>query len=147
LLTPQDELLTLSHPNLNTDIRGIGIFPLVNTPSFYVLTGQGCYFVTSFIPQQSEDPQAPAAEHVNIAVSPNPFRSSLSITTSDKTSREIIYQIYNPKGQLLHTIKAAGKDTAVWNGTDKTGKRVSKGLYIIKASMGGRVSVMKALKM
>ncbi|MCK4694705.1 MAG: T9SS type A sorting domain-containing protein, partial [Candidatus Cloacimonetes bacterium] len=76
---------------------------------------------------------------------PNPFypknkgiRSSSNTTIRYDLSKsgQVNLEIYNIKGQLVKTLvnefKTAGLYSAVWDGRDNTGLKVSSGIYLYK---------------
>ena len=68
---------------------------------------------------------------------PNPFRISTTImfSSSEKIAKNTNLEIYNVKGQKINEISVSnGTHSAVWDGTDKFGKRVNSGIYFIGVS-------------
>jgi len=67
---------------------------------------------------------------------PNPFASETKIGFSILGQKEIVLEIYNVLGQRVKTLLnrklPAGKQTALWDGTDDSGKRVAPGIYFYK---------------
>lgn len=72
---------------------------------------------------------------------PNPFNPVTTILFSTmESSRNTELAIYNSRGQKINTLvnekMPAGQYTAVWDGTDETGKPVSSGIYFYMLSSG-----------
>ncbi|MFC1898369.1 FlgD immunoglobulin-like domain containing protein [Candidatus Cloacimonadota bacterium] len=83
---------------------------------------------------------------------PNPFNPETTIsfsTTENTESTEIV--IFNLKGQrvktLLNQVLPAGHHSAIWNGTDDSGKPVSSGVYFYKLRTGDFEQSKKMLMM
>ena len=75
---------------------------------------------------------------------PNPFTNSLKIKYELKNKADITVDVYNMQGQKIKTMikqktQPPGKHQIVWNGTDKYGKEVKTGLYIIRLVTGRQV--------
>jgi ELWxxDGT repeat protein len=75
---------------------------------------------------------------------PNPFTDALTIpfeTKNDKTPVRIV--IYDQLGRMIadvvNTTYDAGTHEVKWDRTDTQGNKVQQGLYVIKASHGGKV--------
>ena len=64
---------------------------------------------------------------------PNPFNPITNIKFSLKTESKVSLTIYNIRGQKIKTLIndniQAGYHSVIWNGTDKSGKDVSSGIY------------------
>jgi len=78
---------------------------------------------------------------------PNPFNNQTTIGYKLKESVNTSLVIYNIKGQKVRTLVSdfskAGEFSAVWNGTDDFGKKVSNGVYYYKMSAGNFTAVRK----
>ncbi|MCK4654686.1 MAG: T9SS type A sorting domain-containing protein [Candidatus Cloacimonetes bacterium] len=73
---------------------------------------------------------------VNLINYPNPFNPTTTISYSLKENAKVSLNIYNIKGQKVKTLvnetKPAGEHSAIWNGRDSNGNRVSSGIYFYK---------------
>ncbi|MCF7794376.1 MAG: T9SS type A sorting domain-containing protein [Candidatus Cloacimonetes bacterium] len=83
---------------------------------------------------------------------PNPFNPETIISFSTTNSDELTQiQIYNLKGQkvkqLVNCQLEAGHHSAIWNGTDETGKTVSSGVYFYKMNSGNFHETRKMILM
>jgi hypothetical protein len=73
---------------------------------------------------------------------PNPFNPSTTITYNQSTeiNEDVQIMIYNLKGQKVKQYSAdnlSGKQySVVWDGTDRTNKSVSSGIYYYKITCG-----------
>jgi hypothetical protein len=82
---------------------------------------------------------------------PNPFSPNTTIRYSVKEQGNLQIHIYNTKGQLVKTLvnnnTKAGNFTAVWNGTDDNGIRVSSGIYFYRMQTAGVTQTRKMMLM
>ncbi len=80
---------------------------------------------------------------------PNPFSASTQINILCKNNNAPLeVKIYNLKGQLVKTLFQAipnEKNTLSWEGNDNAGKKVSSGIYFIKAQQGKNIQTRKIL--
>jgi hypothetical protein len=83
-------------------------------------------------------------EHIisNLSLSnfPNPFNSSTTIHYSLSKSSNVHLAIYSITGQkvidLVDKFLPVGNYQTLWNGTDKSGNKISSGIYIVKLDSG-----------
>jgi hypothetical protein len=80
---------------------------------------------------------------------PNPFNPSTSINYWLPQRSHVEIDIYNILGQKVTTLvnedRPAGAHTAVWDGTDGSGGRVSTGIYLYRIEAGSFVESRKML--
>lgn len=85
---------------------------------------------------------------INIAfnklkIFPNPFANNLTIAFEAKSINNFQLKIYTIQGKLINTLiddnKSPGKYEIMWNGTDKNGKGVNSGLYLIRLQAGRQI--------
>ena len=78
---------------------------------------------------------------------PNPFNPETTINYSVKTATNVNITVYNMKGQevtnLVSETVSAGSHTAVWNGTDYSGQKVTSGMYFYKLTAENHTSTKK----
>lgn len=78
----------------------------------------------------------------NLICYPNPFTAQTKIEYNVYKKCMVNLSIYNSKGQKIKTLNnkklQKGKYKHTWNGTDKNGKEVSPGIYIISLFVGGQ---------
>ncbi len=132
LLDADDVLTFLAHEDLQSSIQEIGLFPLVNTPSFYVINDTGFYFITGFIPIGNEDQLAPAPDASALKVYPNPATKDCRVSVSDGACISEL-KIYNLRGQLLRTIRQSAKELA-WDLCDDRETPLPAGIYLLRAA-------------
>ncbi len=124
------------------------------TYSFYVTAvytqGESEPSNTSTVTITGNEDETQVILPVGIAsVSPNPFRTAVTISYQNKTSQDVQIEIYNARGQLITRLSGwqntAGMHNAVWNGCDRQGNSVSNGVYYFRLVSPDGVSVRKAL--
>lgn len=97
------------------------------------------------LPVQEEDVPALAA---SINISPNPFNPSTTISYYLPQTGKVELSLYNLKGQKVKTIldkvHSAGTHQAIFEGTDKQGRALSSGVYLLRFSHSGG-SILKKL--
>lgn len=103
LYHPGDQICFCNHVSLDSPVKQMDTFPWVNTPSFYVLNGQGCFFLTDFL-TGNDDQLIPAIMRPNLSVFPNPVHNGASIMISGKLKGNEKLSLYNLKGQFIKTI-------------------------------------------
>jgi hypothetical protein len=78
---------------------------------------------------------------------PNPFNPTTTISYSIPQDENVKLSIYNVKGQKVTTLvngnQTAGSYNAVWNGADKSNKKVSSGIYFYKIEAGKNTEMKK----
>ena len=80
---------------------------------------------------------------------PNPFDSRKEDTTFNfqlRQSADFSIKIYSVYGRLvkeLNTNGIAGSNEIRWDGTDDSGRKVSKGLYLAVVESGGAKVILK----
>ncbi len=82
---------------------------------------------------------------------PNPFNPSTAIRFDVPKTSSVNLKIYNVIGQEVATLLSrelpAGAFKVYWNGTDKTGKDVSSGVYFYRITAGDFVDTRKMILM
>jgi len=82
---------------------------------------------------------------------PNPFNPITYIAYSISEIGQVTIEVYNLKGQLVKTLvnefKETGEYSINWNGTDKTSKPVSSGVYLYKMKSGNYTTTRKMILM
>ena len=83
---------------------------------------------------------------------PNPFRSGSSTVFAYDlpVAGPVSISVYSVTGQLLRVLEErtmpAGRHSVTWDGRDKTGRRVSAGIYFVQMKAGS-VKVAKTVTM
>lgn len=74
---------------------------------------------------------------------PNPSSGNTTISFSLKETTHTSIKIYDLQGELINTLinekKKKGEYKIIWNGTDKNGKEVNSGLYLICLQAGRQI--------
>ena len=80
---------------------------------------------------------------------PNPFNPKTTITFDLPEKKEVVLQVFNINGRLVHTLirskLGAGKYSFDWEGIDQNGRSVTSGVYFIQIDIGSFRSIKKAL--
>lgn len=137
ILTPQHELIQLDHQSLSSGVKQMDTFPLVNTPSFYVINGQGCFYLTGFAPSAVDDEMAPGLSDNQLCPYPNPTSDKCTIELKDISGETCALKVYNLKGQLIRTcfgqVNQNGRELCLeWDLRKDDGSRVSPGVYLME---------------
>lgn len=78
---------------------------------------------------------------------PNPFNPSTTIKYTIPEQANVKLTIYNSLGQevatLINTAQNAGSYSVTWNGENKSGVKVSSGIYLFKLDAGNFVATKK----
>jgi len=93
------------------------------------------------IPSSVEDLHTPN-KFILSQNSPNPFNSSTTIEYAIPAgiSEQVCLKVYDLRGALVRTlvdeVHDSGVHSALWDGTDETGNKVSSGIYIYRLQAG-----------
>jgi len=94
----------------------------------------------------NEDELSPNPD-IKLSVYPNPFVDKVNIKYTPYSTGETVLSIYNIKGQLVRSYSGAAKagdpQHIQWEGNDKNGRSVSKGLYFCKIYMPDNKMIFK----
>ncbi len=101
LLDDEEQLIPLAHQDLASGVREMEVFPLVNTPSFYVINDSGCYFITGFLTPVQDETEIPAPAAWRFEIHPNPARGRLDLEFLGKAPDEAEVSLYDLKGRKL----------------------------------------------
>jgi flagellar hook assembly protein FlgD len=121
----------------------------VSENKFYIATyGDGVWiYDTTYI--TSTEKNETVEQNNRLKASPNPFSKQTRITYSINSPALVNITVYDMQGQTINTLinenKTNGKYETLWNGKDKTGKEVKKGLYLIRLKSGGEVRFCKVV--
>lgn len=92
-------------------------------------------------PSDNEDVTNP--DLAQISVSPNPFKTSTTMTVKAANNAPVAIEIYNMKGQLVKSYRQVtdqnGNASFSWNGTDNADHLVNSGVYFYKMTTGKNV--------
>ncbi len=103
LYHPGEQICFCNHVSLDSPVKQLDLFPWVDTPSFYVVNGQGCFIITDFL-TDNEDALIPELLRPNLSVYPNPAFSYASLKIAGKLRGNEALSLYNLKGQLIRAI-------------------------------------------
>jgi hypothetical protein len=94
------------------------------------------------------------APHITSMLSqnyPNPFNPETNISFDMPANGNAKLEIYNVKGQLVKSlfdgIATFGRNSLVWNGTDKGGQTVTSGIYFYRLSTDNHSETRKMMLM
>jgi endonuclease/exonuclease/phosphatase family metal-dependent hydrolase len=81
----------------------------------------------------------------------NPFATQADLVLSLPDARDSRIDVYDVRGRLVTTLLSrrlpAGEHNVTWNGTDRSGRNVSSGIYFVRASAGDWLGSMKLVRM
>ena len=104
------------------------------------------YPYLEYRPVSNDDPSVPVAQEL-LCIHPNPFNPCTTISFDLAKAAKVSVQIYNVKGQLVHTIIKAelrsGKSSYVWDGRDALENPLPSGLYFCVLKADGKPTVKK----
>jgi hypothetical protein len=136
LVNSEYQLIPLNDANLYSPIKQMDIFPLVNTPSFFVLNSAGCFFLTGFLPVEAEDELSPAVSNASINTYPNPAKDLSYVKYTCEVPILPVLKIYNLRGQLVKTIShsavKAKTGLFAWDLCKEDGTKAASGMYLMK---------------
>jgi len=96
----QSGLEQLDHPNLESPVRQLDVFPLVNTPAFYVINSEGCFFITGFPVSVSDPVKSPQVPDPGLRVAPNPGKGIISLSSAKAFTRPLV-TLYDLRGRTI----------------------------------------------
>ena len=107
----------------------------------YSLTG-GFWYAGGTVTGIGDDPVAapvPTALRIHPS-SPNPFSTSTTLAVDLPAGLPVEVRVYNLAGQLVRTLtdgfRAAGSHQITWNGADEGGRRLARGVYMLRTRVG-----------
>jgi hypothetical protein len=159
IVCPNDSILFVEMTGSGTSWEGIftppelGIYDVrVSASDIDGNTGVD-FYQFEYIGVNTDDSEIPDSRIV-FSNYPNPFNPttiiSFNLTAEHAESAEL--EIYNLKGQIIKTFVTfqnggLGTRSAIWDGTDDSGKPVGSGIYFYKLKAGNFTSVRKMLLM
>jgi len=118
----------------------------IDCPNIVVCTDQGAYYTCDLM-VGAEDNQATCIEMICY---PNPFDEETLISFTLNKPSNVSLHIYSIDGRRICNLLEMKcnnlKNRIVWNGTDKNGKAVNKGLYYCVLTIGENRIVKKLIK-
>jgi len=147
LLSPQNQLYPIIHPNLSSGVKQLGNYPLAQAPSIFVINYQGCLSITDFLPTDLEEEVIPSPQD-ELRVFPNPSHNQVRIVLDTKTLSPIKLKVYNLKGQLVKNafITQSTNNTTDWEWDliQSNGRKASPGIYFIVLQDANGQSIAKS---
>lgn len=127
---------TDNSPLISDEILSIAVHPQTGEVMIGTFLGLVSYMSDANTP-------APELDKSNVRVYPNPVRPDYNgVITVDGLSQSAEVKITTITGQLVYSGHANG-GLFTWNGRDKTGRRVSSGVYnIISTNMEGKKAIV-----
>ncbi|MBN1825066.1 MAG: hypothetical protein JW958_02290 [Candidatus Eisenbacteria bacterium] len=85
-----------------------------------------------FDPPTSVASPSPVRPPARLLAGPNPFRNGLELRLEGSVSRARSAAIYDPAGRLIRDWNPAPPCPILWDGTDRAGRSVADGVYLIR---------------
>ncbi len=140
LKAPDDSLIPLSHPVLHYPVWDLEVFPLVNTPSFYVLNLAGIYFLTGFSPVEANDLVVPPVADWNATLFPNPAKSWTELCFSSGIPRGAKISLYDLKGRKIANLEPVQSNPASLSFDLPS---LPGGIYLLRLTAEGRCQTLR----
>jgi hypothetical protein len=94
------------------------------------------------------DGKLPAALVIT-SVAPNPFNPRATVAFAVPEAGPVRLQVFDLRGRLVRTLEdgqlSAGRHTAIWDGSDRSGRQAATGVYFIRLDDGRRAVTTKAV--
>ncbi len=105
----------------------------------------------NFVPNPLEStPEIHTQNKPALTTYPNPFANTLNIKFNTTQTAKVLLTVYNLNGQLVKTLlnrsQPPGLHQTIWNGTDKNGKEVTNGTYLIRLQAGRQTTTSRVVK-
>jgi len=82
---------------------------------------------------------------------PNPFGENTSVRFALSSTQTVQVRVHDAKGRLVRTIHSgalgSGTHDLPWDGRDRSGQRVSSGVYYVRVTTGQRELVFKVVRL
>ncbi len=89
------------------------------------------------------------AKPISFSIYPNPVAISaaqnLHIKANNLGDNTAKLEIYNLKGQKVHTAKLSGDSACTWNGRDRSGQNCAAGIYFLRVKTPGAQTLNKKI--
>jgi len=131
LLNGNDEIIPLEHQYLGSPVVDIELFPLINTPSFYVINSDGLYYLTNFGASSTADEMLTTPK-LSLCAYPNPASERCAIKTQNTLPNHSTLSVYNIRGQLIREIPWGTVHELSWDLRDAIGRRMPSGIYYLR---------------
>lgn len=119
-------------------------FPLVNQPHVDVTPENKAWFLSEILGTSTAAQTATARTPVQLSQNtPNPFNPATIIRYSIPARARVRLEVFDVRGARVATlvdgVLDAGAHRAEWDGRDRTGSKVSSGVYFYRLSAAGAV--------
>ncbi len=124
-------------------------FDSIWAPDYLHQRNDGYPYLRDTIPGSPADDPAAITLALRLGISPNPFRGNAQLRFSLPQSGDCCLEIFNLRGQKLRSFQFQGikqGDHGVdWDGRDESGRKLSSGIYLIRARSGGESKLARAV--
>jgi hypothetical protein len=142
LLHPDGTRVPLSHVDLNSPVVELEIFPLINTPSFYVVNSSGLYYLTGFLPVENDDETMPPAQPWDLRVYPNPAKTEINLAFDAKIPAKVDVTLFDLKGRQIFSRKSL---LPVDGRIPCKLPALASGLYLLRIGIGSQYQLQKVM--
>lgn len=147
-----DEIKYLSsqHDEYGSSYQYMGFHANSKLSYYHSSSGDDMHFSDSTKYYYWEEAPVEVADEVNIPspqigkIYPNPFKGRLNIVLSSKGPASM--KVYNLKGRLL-VQREITEGSAVWDGSDDSGRQLTAGIYLLRLSQDGKQQTSKCVMM
>lgn len=98
-------------------------------------------------PTAVDDPTPAPGVHRLLGAWPNPFNPRTEIRFELASATRVTVDVHDVRGRLVRTLidetRPSGPHRVVWDGTDRSGRRVASGTYFLRFSADDRVQTRK----
>ncbi len=123
-----------------------------NPPNTSYLPLQGWFDCLIILSSADEQLTAGFGFRIN-SISPNPYKAigsrQLKIVFDTKANQKVKLNIFNVKGQLVHSeqkvTKSSGQDMFLWDGKGISGLKLNPGVYFVQISADGKKDTSKVV--
>jgi hypothetical protein len=124
-------------------------FDSIWAPDYLHQRNDGYPYLRDTIPGSPADDPTAITLALRLGISPNPFRGNAQLRFSLPQSGDCCLEIFNLRGQKLRSFQFQGikqGDHGVdWDGRDESGRKLSSGIYLIRARSGGESKLARAV--
>lgn len=136
LLLPDGQRTPFNHPALNSGVRQLELFPLVNTPAFFVVNAAGLHFVTNFSGVENDEDLIPVPDPLRVTLHPNPAASFVNLVFEGKTPAVVELSLYDLRGRKLYSRSGLAVHD---NRLGQSLPALPNGIYLLKIDAGDKV--------
>ncbi|MDP2401133.1 MAG: T9SS type A sorting domain-containing protein, partial [Actinomycetota bacterium] len=140
-LQPDLQLSPLIHPDLNSPVRQIEIFPLVNTPSFYVINSGGIFYLTGFI-VSAPDEDIPSPNVRNPILYPNPANKEIFLKFDPPSAHDLRLSLYDLKGRRIASYAGLSAEAGLLR---QSLPELPSGMYLLRVYKDRQIYTRKLL--